>query len=42
MEIRKTTKKLNQQYRYRRFGLDTDDTQKRKELAEKEIKNLLK
>ena len=38
MEIRKTTKKLNQQYRYRRFGLDTDDTQKRKELAEKEIK----
>ena len=29
MEIRKTTKKLNQQYRYRRFGLDADDTQER-------------
>lgn len=42
MEIRKTTKKLNQQYRYRRFGLDTDDTQERKVLAEKEIKKLLK
>ena len=41
-EIRKTTKKLNQQYRYRRFGLDADDTQERKVLAEKEIKKLLK
>lgn len=41
-EIRKTTKKLNQQYRYRRFGLDAEDTQERKVLAEKEIKKLLK
>ena len=42
MEIRKTASKLNQQYRYRRFGLDVDDTQERKVLAEKEIKKLLK
>ena len=42
MEIRKTASKLNQQYRYRRFGLEVDDTQERKVLAEKEIKKLLK
>ena len=42
MEIQKTASKLNQQYRYRRFGLDVDDTQERKVLAEKEIKKLLK
>ena len=41
-EINKKAKELNQQYRYRRFGLDTEDTQERKTLAEEEIKNLLK
>lgn len=41
-EIHKTAKKLNQQYRYRRFGINMEDTQERKKLAEEEIKNLLK
>ena len=40
--INKKAKELNQQYRYRRFGLDAEDTQERKTLAEEEIKNLLK
>lgn len=42
MEIHKTAKKLNQQYRYRRFGINAEDTQERKKLAEEEIKSLLK
>ena len=41
-EINKKAKELNQQYRYRRFGLDAEDMQERKTLAEEEIKNLLK
>lgn len=41
-EIHKKVKELNQQYRYRRFGANIEDTQERKKVAEKEIKDLLK
>ena len=41
-EIHKKAKELNSQYRYRRFGTEIEDTLERKEVAEKEIKNILK
>lgn len=41
-QLHKKAKELNSQYRYRRFGGDITDILERKEVAEQEIKNLLK